>query len=128
MKRYYSPSTSGFYLEGIHNDLPEDAIEVAEDQYQTLLEGQSLGKNIVYKGRKLQLEEYTPEPVSWDKIREVRSDLLAKSDWTQMPDNPLSEEARNEWKTYRQALRDITETYKTPEAVAWPLSPANKEG
>ena len=39
------------------------------------------------------------------KIREKRNKLLAESDWTQVGDAVL--ENKEEWKTYRQALRDL---------------------
>ena len=45
------------------------------------------------------------------QLREVRNSILAESDWTQNRDVTLSNDA--DWKTYRQALRDITKTYKT---------------
>tara|TARA_R100000773_G_scaffold30015_1_gene25728 strand:+ start:1300 stop:1518 length:219 start_codon:yes stop_codon:yes gene_type:complete len=41
-------------------------------------------------------------------LRNYRNKLLAVSDWTVLPDSPLSESKKNEWKTYRQSLRDIT--------------------
>jgi len=41
-------------------------------------------------------------------IKEERKILLIESDWTQMPDSPLTEEQKAEWATYRQALRDMT--------------------
>jgi hypothetical protein len=44
-------------------------------------------------------------------VRSIRDGILARSDWTQLPDSPLTDEQRAEWATYRQALRDITETY-----------------
>ena len=34
---------------------------------------------------------------------------LKESDWTQAGDNGLSTSKKNEWKTYRQKLRDITD-------------------
>jgi hypothetical protein len=40
-------------------------------------------------------------------IREIRESLLLTSDWTQMPDSPLSDEKKAEWAAYRQALRDL---------------------
>ena len=40
-------------------------------------------------------------------LRNYRNKLLAVSDWTVLPDSPLSESKKNEWKTYRQALRDL---------------------
>ena len=45
-------------------------------------------------------------------LRQHRNKLLAESDWTVMPDSPLSESTQTEWKTYRQSLRDITKTAK----------------
>jgi hypothetical protein len=44
-------------------------------------------------------------------IRMVRNRLLQESDWTQLPDSPLTDAKRAEWSIYRQALRDITKTY-----------------
>ena len=41
-------------------------------------------------------------------VRDRRNKLLAESDWTQMADSPLTDEAKSSWATYRQALRDIT--------------------
>jgi hypothetical protein len=43
-------------------------------------------------------------------FRYHRNKLLEESDWTVMADSPLSESKQTEWKTYRQALRDITKT------------------
>ncbi len=44
----------------------------------------------------------------WTLIREERNRILIETDWTQLADAPLSEEKKNAWKIYRQALRDIT--------------------
>ena len=43
----------------------------------------------------------------WNVVRIDRDKLLAESDWTVMPDSPLSTSKQNEWKTYIQSLRDI---------------------
>lgn len=42
-----------------------------------------------------------------DALRARRDQLLRESDWTQMPDAPLTPEERAEWAAYRQALRDL---------------------
>ena len=42
-----------------------------------------------------------------DEHRVNRNNLLAASDWTQMPDSPLTDEAKTSWATYRSALRDL---------------------
>ena len=43
----------------------------------------------------------------WDEMRDKRNRKLEASDWTQMPDSPLTDSKKAEWATYRQALRDI---------------------
>ena len=45
--------------------------------------------------------------IFWEEMREKRTRKLEASDWTQMPDCPLSNSKKAEWATYRQALRDI---------------------
>jgi len=42
-----------------------------------------------------------------NELRNVRNKMLSDSDWTVMPDSPLSDSKQAEWKTYRQALRDL---------------------
>ena len=49
-------------------------------------------------------------------FRQIRNAKLARCDWTQAPDSPLSDEKKKEWATYRQALRDLTKT-ATPKFV-----------
>lgn len=60
------------------------------------------------------------------RIREYRAGLLSACDWTQFPDAPLTLGKKLEWQTYRQALRDITETYPNAllSEVVWPEAPA----
>jgi hypothetical protein len=58
----------------------------------------------------------------WSNIRSQRNFLLEKSDWTQLPDSPLSEEKKEEWRLYRQGLRDIT-NQPDPRAIIWPTEP-----
>ena len=41
-------------------------------------------------------------------VRHHRDMLLMESDWTQMPDSPLSDSKKDEWATNKQKLRDIT--------------------
>lgn len=55
-------------------------------------------------------------------LRESRTKELAASDWTQVSDVPLSEEQRESWRTYRQALRDLPATVDIRNPV-WPNKP-----
>jgi hypothetical protein len=43
-------------------------------------------------------------------LRGVRDAYLSQSDWTQLPDSPLTDQKKSEWAVYRQQLRDIVET------------------
>jgi hypothetical protein len=55
-------------------------------------------------------------------IKEFRNNLLKESDWTAIPDaNPKP--SKEAWLTYRQALRDLPQTFKDPSEVIWPTKP-----
>ena len=58
-----------------------------------------------------------------DSIRIQRDGLLTQSDWTQLPDSPLSTADKEAWATYRQALRDITAQTGFPYQITWPTAP-----
>jgi len=54
-------------------------------------------------------------------IREQRDLLLDESDFAVLPDAPVTDV--EEWKTYRQALRDIPQQPDFPTEVTWPEKP-----
>lgn len=54
-------------------------------------------------------------------VRAQRNSLLAQSDWSQMPDSAIIN--KEEWVTYRQALRDVTKQLSFPWSINWPVSP-----
>ncbi|WP_366656635.1 tail fiber assembly protein [Fodinicurvata sp. EGI_FJ10296] len=61
--------------------------------------------------------------VTWPAIRRERDDRLIASDWTQLPDADLGDAERQAWRSYRKALRDITDAFDDPAAVVWPDPP-----
>lgn len=63
---------------------------------------------------------FVPPNRTWDGVREERDRLLVLSDWTQTIDAPVDQVA---WAGYRQALRDIPQTYASPDDVVWPETP-----
>jgi len=63
------------------------------------------------------------EIMYWKKLREDRNALLARSDWTQSRDAPLTLEKQDTWVTYRQQLRDLPSTITDPTQVTWPTPP-----
>ena len=58
-----------------------------------------------------------------EALRRERNIKLAMSDWTQMPDSPLTQEQRQAWADYRQALRDLPQSNLDLDAVKWPQQP-----
>ena len=49
-----------------------------------------------------------------------RDGLLAETDWMANSDVTMSDE----WKTYRQALRDVPSQSGFPETINWPTKPS----
>ena len=45
------------------------------------------------------------------ELRVRRNQALEACDWTQIPDSPLEATAKNDWRTYRQQLRDLPSNY-----------------
>ena len=56
-------------------------------------------------------------------IRGQRDGQLRGSDWTQLGDAALAGHTAGEWATYRQALRDVPQTYSRVSEVVWPNDP-----
>lgn len=64
------------------------------------------------------------DPIEWgNNVKAERDAKLYQSDWTQIPNNPLTTEKQAEWATYRQNLRDITSQSGYPLNVIWPTPP-----
>ena len=59
-----------------------------------------------------------------DQMRAWRDDLLRQSDWTQMSDSPLSDSKKQEWATYRQALRDFPSDWVPSDTANFPDQPS----
>lgn len=84
-------------------------------------------KEIEHDKGESQLE--TIRPWVYGGIVTERNKLLFESDWTQMPDSPLSEAKKDEWKIYRQTLRDITKLHREKSIksmehlIEWPEKP-----
>lgn len=120
MTIYFSIKNDGFYNTDAGVEIPEDAIEIDENQYNTFLNAMNNeNKMLVLENNNLTLKP-RPSELTWDMIRSKRNRLLNQSDYTQMPDWPGNKEA---WANYRQELRDITKNSKTPESVVWPEQP-----
>ena len=54
-------------------------------------------------------------------LRAERNKRLVECDWSQLPD--VTQECREKYAEYRQALRDITDQPDAPFEVTWPEKP-----
>ena len=122
MPMYYSPSTNGFYDSDLnYPSLPEDVVEISRSAYENLLHKHyKEGKEIYFDGTSPALRDVPVPAVTWNVIRSKRNKLLSKSDYTQMTDWPGDKAS---WATYRQALRDLPQTYANAVDVIWPTAP-----
>ena len=121
MTIYYSPTTKGFYDTDFgYPSLPQDIIEITSEQHQQFLHGMNMqNKELVLSQGNLVLQDRVVV-ITWEQIRSKRNNLLALSDYTQMADWPGDKTA---WATYRQALRDLPQTYTNAADVIWPTAP-----
>ena len=58
-----------------------------------------------------------------DKLRLERNAKLAETDWLIVMHKEKGTNIPTAWKTYRQALRDITKDYTSLDDVVWPEKP-----
>lgn len=60
------------------------------------------------------------------ELRVLRNEMLRESDWTQMPDAPISAAEKAQWAAYRQSLRDVPQnnpSIERIEDITWPSKP-----
>lgn len=72
------------------------------------------------KKKKWFINKEKEEQHKWELIRSERNALLSECDWTQLPDNALSEAEKEIFAKYRQDLRDIPQNFKSADKVIWP--------
>ena len=58
-----------------------------------------------------------------ERLRHERKLRLAETDWVVAKSTETGTSISDEWKTYRQALRDITKTATSLDDVKWPTKP-----
>ena len=76
-----------------------------------------------YAEKKWEVDVQQQEGIAKQKIMSNRQEFLLSSDWTQLPNGPLTAEVQQQWAVYRQQLRDITSQSGYPFNVVWPTQP-----
>lgn len=123
---YFSASSLGFYDDQIHAKVPPGAVAITAARHAQLLADQARGLIITADahGAPVAVERTIAKAQALADLRERRNRLLAQSDFTQVPDAPLTEAQRELWRIYRQALRNLPETAADPTIIDWPEAPA----
>lgn len=134
MTKYYSASTNGFYSADVHGeDIPEDVVEISNEKWVSLLEGQADGKMIsADKNNKPVLIDF-PEPTAeeWLSINKSKKEKLM-TECTQLISifqDAVDLDMANEedkrllplWKKYRVLLSRVN--IEDRNKVAWPEQP-----
>lgn len=107
---------TGFYTKEIHGDnIPTPNVELTEEQWQEATTGRYKLIDAAHTHNPFTQEEIDANELAI--VKSNRNNLLNQSDWTQLPNNPLTTEKQEEWNVYRQKLRDIPKTipYIFPE-------------
>lgn len=121
IKYYYNLNTHTLHILKNENESVEHMFEISQQQFESMqLDVSNKKKFIVEDGKLVQF--VAPIVENAETKRRIRNTLLNASDWTQLADSPLSESKRNEWKAYRQALRDISTNPNFPN-VDFPTKP-----
>ena len=63
------------------------------------------------------------DALHWDAIRAERAPLLAEADELVKRAEDANPAAADVYRAYRQALRDVPQTYVNPDDVVWPTKP-----
>ena len=120
--KYFSKTTKGFYTTEIHGtNIPSDCVEISDERYNWLLEEQNKkGKQI--EPDKNGYPEIGDVVITWEQIRSQRDALLKDSDWAVAGD-ATPKPSKEAWLTYRQTLRDLPQSFSSPEEIIWPNKP-----
>jgi len=119
MKSYAILSDDGFVVSTSYSDIAQNGmLELIEPI------GNAPSEWHKYHFESQQWVEDKPIEATEAEIKVQRKQLLFDSDWTQLPNGPLTTEQQAAWATYRQELRDIPQQFSYPLTVIFPTPPA----
>lgn len=97
---------------GCRYETTYDSIEVLGDVEKPSLE--------VFKAK---YDDLKTRVIPFEELRLQRRYKLTETDWTVGNDSPFSPEKVQEWRTYRQSLRDLPSVTEDPKNPTWPVPP-----
>jgi hypothetical protein len=80
-------------------------------------------ENYNYNPEQLAIIEQQKRDNFLNDLRVKRNQLLEETDWTVLYESPLNPSKIQEYRQYRQALRDLTQT-ATYDNTVWPVKPS----
>lgn len=89
--------------------------------WQEHIKGTSLTEKQIFDECERLLKEQKGISTTMDSVRQKRNALLKESDWVGLTDVNIPN--KQAWLDYRQALRDLPQTFSKPEEVVWPNKP-----
>lgn len=75
--RYYSKTTGCTYLEGVHTEIPRDAVQITEDSYQAVIANPAPGKIRSHDADGLPILIDPPQPTPRALLDSVKSEMRA---------------------------------------------------
>lgn len=123
--KIYKPLEEDFILEESGSKSPNNSPNTLSKYSELVQWCNSNNAMLVDRGdyyESVPVPELTDEELARN-VRSTRDAKLSETDYLVIPDYPISEENLEEVKTYRQALRDITEQVGFPKDVSWPDVP-----
>lgn len=91
-------------------DSRHTTLELTEEQFNIVMSG-GLARVVSGSFEEITVPDLTIQEETLQALRSARTKELSRTDWTQVPDSPLSDSKKAEWATYRQALRDLPSNY-----------------
>jgi hypothetical protein len=85
-----------------------------------------LSREVAVALTKKQFEDhmsYLGNKATFDVARRRRNEALSESDWTQLPNSPLSDEKKAQWEAYREALRNYPTLLESDINAEFPAEP-----
>ncbi len=129
MKIYFNKTNIALYVDDIHKTIPSGSVEITQEQYKALLDGQSQGKQIgsdengnpilvappaitqtqlIYKERVWRDGELMRSDIELNKVQDADSKAVGSV---------------SDWRSYRKALRALPEHPLFPAIEARPVAP-----
>ena len=82
--------------------------------------------NITFEKVTLTQSEYQQRINSLEaQVRNIRDQYLKLTDFTQLSDAPITAQAKSDFVTFRQQLRDILKNVTDPTTIVWPTIPTS---